>query len=206
MATTEIFCVLLGALLAGGGAIYRDYLLKEEQKERTAAAFYAEVKYIMEACKFWNYETLINIYIDKAKGGEPIPYGIPNSIDKNSAFKIYNELIENITLLPQTTIENLLLFYGNLFAVLGDMQNAYANWESNKEIFIDKNLTDIYKKDLELYCQAMVYGKKLQSDLKLCKKSRIPLFMRRNGRYARFNDKEVIDTRTGDVFSPIRDI
>ena len=192
---------LLGACATGVFGLYQTYMEQEQKRESVAAAFYVEIKYIIKACKFWKYDVLIQDYIIKAESKTPIPQTIPNSIDINSAFKFYNELATDMTLLSVNTIEKIVLFYANLQAVNGDLTYAYLNWESNRNVYNDEMLTLIYKKDLGLYKQAMDVGKQLLVELPLCKKSRIPTIFRPRGSYVPFGDK-ILNTKTGVVTAP----
>ena len=201
---SEITAALLGAILGGGLNIYTNYLQKEERKECIACAFHSEIKYIMKACNFWEYELLIEDYKKKAQNKEPIPTILPNSINKDSAFKIYNELMKDAMLLPQPVVEKIILFYGNLLAIFGDIQFAYTNWLDNRNIYGDRKLVEIYAKDLGLYKQAMLTGEELLRELPKCKKRKIPGFPRCTGRYVPFKDK-ILDTQTGIVSNPIED-
>ena len=201
---SEIAAALLGAVLGGGLNTYNNYLQREDRKACVASAFYSEIKYIMKACNFWEYDLLINDYKRKAQNKEPIPTTLPNNIDKDSAFKVYNELIEDAMLLPQPVVEKIILFYGNLLAILGDMQFAYPNWQHNRDIYTEQKLVEIYAKDLGLYKQAMLMGNELLKELEKCKKRKIPDFLCRSGRYVPFKDK-ILDTKTGIVSTPIED-
>lgn len=199
---SELTAALLGAVLAGGFNIYNNYIQKEERKECIASAFRSEIKYIMKACDFWQYESLIEDYKKKAQNKEPIPTTLPNNIDKDSAFKVYNELIEDAMLLPQSVVGKIILFYGNLRAILGDLQFAYPNWQANRAMYGEEKLVKIYAKDLGLYKQAMQTGEVLLEELQKCKKRRIPEFLRGSGRYVPFQDK-ILDTKTGIAYKPI---
>ena len=192
---------LLGACATGVWAI-PTYMEQEQKRESVAAAFYVEIKYIIKACKFWKYDVLIQDYIIKAESKTPIPQTIPNSLDINSAFKFYNELATDMTLLSVNTIEKIVLFYANLQAVHGDLTYAYLNWESNRNVYNDEMLTLIYK-NLGLYKQAAGRWKATSCRVtSFVKKSRIPTIFRPRGSYVPFGDK-ILNTKT-ELLLPLK--
>lgn len=167
----NLFAVVIGGVIGGGGLIVNSLLQRYEHKKAIAAAFHAEIKIILVACEFWKYGNFIQARIENLKDSNMRDTVFPFCIDEKSAFKIYNELAKDIGILDQAIAEKIVLFYGNLNAVLNDMKNATTTIDqvsmalNLNETESRKWLEIAYEIDSVLFKQAIAEGEQLKQKL-----------------------------------------
>ena len=174
MENNSLICIIVGAVLAGFFQFCITFWQHCEKIKSLKVGFASEIEIILKAVVFWKIDAVLQIYIDCLSRHQQIPAYMPKTFNKGVAFKFYNDMSSDIGYLKQDIVRDIVLFYGNVNAVLQDIENLHSLKNTNIPAL------EIVRKDRELFNQAIRIGNELLYKLKKLKVVIICLFLQIN--------------------------
>lgn len=152
------------------------YTLRQERKS-LAAAFSGEIYTILQTIKNRQYGNIFTDILENIRNDKLSLFDTPLfTINLGIAFPMYRTQIKNIGFLPSELSKKIILFYGNIFALLEDTQNSprlyhdQANTNASGDLEATKD--SYYRmwektcnKDIEILSATIELGNEIKTEL-----------------------------------------
>ena len=168
---------LLIATLVPIATIYLYFYKVRQERQSLAAAFSGEVHTILNTIRMRDYAKLFTDILDNIRNDRLSFFYTPLfTINLEVAFPMYRTQIMNIGFLPSELSKKLVLFYGNIFALLEDTQNspklyheqalinANGDFEAAKKSYY-KMWTKTCNNDIDILTETIKLGDDITNEL-----------------------------------------